>query len=263
MRLFIEIAKRAFRLQMSYRAATIAGLFTNFFFGLLRAVVMVALYDGREEMLGLTLQAAITYTAITQAVIGFLSAFSWYDVANTVYSGEVGSDLLKPMNFYFHWMARDFGRAMAALLTRGIPIMLAYEIFVDIDFPQTVLNWSYLMIVVLLSWIVSFSWRFIVNLPSFWIPNAFGIGRFFFMIALFFSGFLMPLRFFPDWVVKLAYLTPFPHTVNTIVEVYLGVLQPAELWIAFLWQVAWAIALILLGQIILKSGLRRLVILGG
>ncbi|MBT3239406.1 MAG: ABC transporter permease [Chloroflexi bacterium] len=263
MRLFIEIAMRAFRLQMSYRAAAIAGLLTNFFFGILRAVVLIALYDGREEMLGLSLQAAITYTAITQAVIGYLSAFSWYDVANTVYSGEIGSDLLKPINFYSYWMARDFGRAMAALLTRGLPIMVAYEIFIDISFPNFLLNWGLLILTVLLSWVVSFSWRFIVNLPSFWIPNAFGIGRFFFMAALFFSGFLMPLRFFPDWVVKLAYLTPFPHTVNTVVEIYLGVLSPVEIWLAFAWQVGWIVALILVGQWILKLGLRRLVILGG
>ena len=43
MRLFYELVKFSFRLQFTYRAANLAGLATNFFFGLLRAAVLVAL----------------------------------------------------------------------------------------------------------------------------------------------------------------------------------------------------------------------------
>ncbi|MBW8012786.1 MAG: hypothetical protein FVQ83_16330 [Chloroflexi bacterium] len=41
MRLFLELTKRSFQRQLSYRAAAIAGLATNFFFGLLRAAVLI------------------------------------------------------------------------------------------------------------------------------------------------------------------------------------------------------------------------------
>ncbi|MEA3339773.1 MAG: hypothetical protein U9R15_07390 [Chloroflexota bacterium] len=47
MRLFYELVKLSFRLQFTYRAANLAGLATNFIFGLLRAAVLVALYDAR------------------------------------------------------------------------------------------------------------------------------------------------------------------------------------------------------------------------
>jgi ABC-2 type transport system permease protein len=214
-------------------------------------------------MAGMSLADAITYTALTQAVIGYLSAFSWYDILNTVYSGEIAADLLKPMDYFLHWLGRDLGRAAAAFLTRGVTIMLAYQVAIGIVYPDSPLQWFHLGIAIVLSWLLSFSWRFIVNLPAFWIPNAMGIGRFFFLTSLFLSGFMMPLRFFPDWVVKLAYLTPFPHTVNTIVEVYLGLLSPTDLALAFAAQVAWIIGLVILGQLILGRGMRRLVILGG
>ena len=48
---------------------------TNFFFGLLRATVLVALYGARQEVAGISLAAAVTYTGLTQAMIGFLSLF--------------------------------------------------------------------------------------------------------------------------------------------------------------------------------------------
>jgi ABC-2 type transport system permease protein len=114
-----------------------------------------------------------------------------------------------------------------------------------------------------LAWLVSFSFRFLINLTSFWTPNATGIVRLAFILVMFCSGFLMPLRFFPEWFVKLISLTPFPYMVNTLIEVYLGLVAGRDLYIALFLQLAWTIMLILAGQIALRAGLRRLVILGG
>ena len=68
--LFWELSKLSFRRQLTYRAATLAGLSTNFFFGLLRVAVLLALFDTRREVEGMTQQDAITYTALTQGIIG-------------------------------------------------------------------------------------------------------------------------------------------------------------------------------------------------
>lgn len=99
MRLFWEISKLAFQRQLTYRAATLAGLTTNLFFGMLRASVIIALFHGQSEIAGMTRADAITYTALTQAAIAFLSLFSWYEVMDSVYSGAVSSDMLKPMTY--------------------------------------------------------------------------------------------------------------------------------------------------------------------
>jgi ABC-type uncharacterized transport system permease subunit len=45
--------------------------------------------------------------------------------------------------------------------------------------------------------------------------------------------------------------------------VYLGILQGGELAAALLAQAAWIIVITLAGQIVLRAGVRRLVILGG
>ena len=93
MRLFWEISKLAFQRQLTYRAATLAGLATNFFFGMLRASVLIALFHGQSEIAGMTINDAITFTALTQAAIALLSLFSWYEVMDSVYSGAVSSDM--------------------------------------------------------------------------------------------------------------------------------------------------------------------------
>jgi ABC-2 type transport system permease protein len=248
---------------MAYRAANLSGLATNLFFGLLRAALLTALYGTRHSVTGVSLAGAITFTGLTQAVIALLSIFGWWDVMNSVYSGEVGADLLKPLGYLRYWMARDLGRALAALLTRGLTIMVAYSLIFGITLPRGSGGWSALAAALSLSWLVSFSWRFLVNLASFWTPNAQGIGRALFATSWFLSGFIMPLRFFPDWFNAFCHLTPFPAMVNTVVEVYLGVLSPSQLTTALAVQALWAAALLGASHLALHRGVRRLVIQGG
>ncbi len=57
-----------------------AGLATNLFFGLLRAVLLIALYGQRSEVNGLTVWGAVTYVGVTQAMIAYLSLFGSMDL---------------------------------------------------------------------------------------------------------------------------------------------------------------------------------------
>lgn len=263
MRLFLEVARREFRRHMAYRAAAMAGLATNFFFGLLRAAVILALFGAREEVAGYSLAAAVTFTGLSQAVIGPLSLFSWNDVGRAIHSGEIASDLLRPMDYQIFWMARDAGRALTQLLLRGLTIMLAYALVFDLVFPTTAARWAACAAALCLAWLISFGWRFIVNLSAFWSPDARGIIRFAFIANWFASGFLMPLRFFPEWVQRLCELTPFAHTINTLVEIYLGVIAGPDVLYALATQAAWAVVLVAAGRALLRAGQRRLVVLGG
>jgi ABC-2 type transport system permease protein len=262
-RLFFEIARRSFARHLTYRAAAVAGLATNFFFGLLRAAVLLALFGEAQEVAGYTQRDAVTYTGLTQAVIAYLGIFGWYDLMRAVHSGEVAADLLRPLNLFTLWLAHDLGRALAALLLRGLGIMLLYALVFDLSAPVGPLAWLALLVAVALSWLVSFAFRFLVNLAAFWTPNALGIGRFFFYLGLFLSGFLMPLDLFPDWLQRAAAVTPFPYMLDTVVGIYLGVTGPSELLGALLLQLAWVLGMMVAAQLLLRSAVRRLVVLGG
>jgi ABC-2 type transport system permease protein len=263
MRLFWELVKLSFQRQLTYRAAAMAGLLTNLFFGFLKATVLIALYNGRPEVAGMSLEGAITYTGLTQAIIAYLSIFGWYELMHSVYSGEVATDLLKPMSYFNFWLAQDIGRALTNLLLRGLTIMLIYALIFDITLPEEAGQWLALTISLALGLLVSFAWRFLVNLAAFWTPNAVGVGRFAFGLVWIMSGFIMPLRLFPDWFLFLCYLTPFPAMVNTSAEVYLGLLTGPTLLQALLGQLFWFIILVVIGQLTLRVGIRRLVIQGG
>ncbi len=263
MRLFLELARLSFQRQLTYRAATLAGLATNLFFGLLRVMTLLALYGARTEVAGYSVQDAITYTGLTQASIAYLSIFGWYELMNSVYSGEISADLLKPLGYFRMWLARDAGRCLAALLLRGVALMVVYALIVKITVPENLLQWLAFVLSVLFGWLLGFCWRFLVNISSFWTPNAKGVGRFAFGMPWVLSGFYLPLRYFPDWFVTLSHFTPFPSMINTSIEIYLGVLTPAAIAWGLLMQVLWITILLVFCQLLLRVGIKKLVIQGG
>ncbi len=263
MTLFWKVVKTSIKQQLTYRMALWAGLATNLFFGLLRAMLLIALYGARVSVNGLTLEGSLTYVALSQSLIAFLTIFGSWDVMNTVYSGAIGSDLLRPVHLFRFWMARDLGRSLVNLAGRGIIFMALFALFYPVQLPADAGIWLLVILSLVLAWLVSFAWRFLVNLAAFWSPDARGIGRIGFALAQFLSGFIMPLRLLPDWFSDLCKATPFPAMVNTPIEVYLGILSGEHLAGALLLQAGWFLALGLACMLVLRAGIRRLVIQGG
>src|SRR5262245_5518664 len=93
LRLYWEIARRAFRRQLAYRTANLAGLVTNGFFGYLRAAVILAVYQARVSVAGYDAPSAVTYSWVTQALIMVVTMWGWFDVEETIRTGDVVSDL--------------------------------------------------------------------------------------------------------------------------------------------------------------------------
>jgi ABC-2 type transport system permease protein len=145
MRLFIETVRRSFRRHLTYRAAMLAGLLTNVFFGLLKANVFLA-FAASGNTTGWNDSNIMTYTALTQALIVFLSIFGSFDLMNRVYRGEIAGDLLKPTPLYGFYLAQDLGRAVAALLLRGLPLMVVMNLFFEITIPNSIIQWCIVVI---------------------------------------------------------------------------------------------------------------------
>src|SRR5687767_1843462 len=99
MRLYYEVARRAFQRQLAYRTANLAGLFTNAVFGYLRAAVILALYESRTDVAGYDLPTALSYTWTTQASLMIIALWGWYDIEETIRTGDVVSDLSKPFSY--------------------------------------------------------------------------------------------------------------------------------------------------------------------
>lgn len=265
LRPYAALARMAFQRQLAYRTANLAGLATNAFFGALRAYVLIALFDARggQPTAGYSVRDAVTYTGLTQAIIAYIAIWGWWDLIKSIRTGEVASDLSRPINYFAYWCGQDAGRAIAHLLLRGLPMVALYALVYPISLPPTVAHWAALAASLVLAWLVSFAWRFLVSLAAFWTQDAIGFGRAAWALNIFLSGFIMPNAFLPDGLRALTQATPFPSIINTPIEIFLGVLDGPALPGALAAQLAWFLALYAVGQMALAAGVKRLVIQGG
>jgi ABC-2 type transport system permease protein len=262
MRLYYEIALRSFRRAAAYRSAFIAGMLTNAFFGMLRCFVFTAVYTTGSSVGGFTLPDMITYTWLTQSLISIGAAWVGADVMLSIRSGDVVTDLARPWNFYGYWLSRFLGERAFNLLVRGTLTYLFGIVLFEAALPEP---WAALSFAVAISLalLVSFAYMFIVNLTAFWLIDNTGVVLIANILLGFFSGFLLPISFFPPALAAVARLLPFQAITGLPVQIFLGHLTGWTLVGALLLQVCWAIILLALGLLLLRLAVRKVVIQGG
>jgi ABC-2 type transport system permease protein len=263
MRLYVEVAKRSFQMQMAYRTATLAGLTTNAFWGGLRSFLFIGLYQGRSIEAGWSLPDAVDYVWIAQALIMPVYFWGWWEIAQTIRSGDVVSDLSKPVDYYALWLSRDAGRFVYHTLFRFAPTLLLGVLLFGVRLPADPGRWlCFALSLALAAWI-SFGIRFLYNLAAFWLLDYIGVGALAATVVIFLSGFLIPLNFFPDWAQPALTWLPFAGMAQIPIEVLLGKRVGADLAAALAFQATWGAALLGLNRLVLMAAERKVVVQGG
>jgi ABC-2 type transport system permease protein len=263
-RAYWEIAASGFRRYATYRGATLAGLFTNSIFGVMRCYVLLALLTARPQVGGYDAQDAITYTWLVQGLLMAAYLWGWNELAVRVMTGDIVVDLGRPVDLQAAWLAADLGRAAYHLLLRGIPAVLVGALLFGLRLPDQPLVWPAFAASVALAVTISFSLRFLVNLCAFWLLDYRGIVNVTGLAWTFLCGSVVPLSFLPDGPRAVVEALPFAGVMQVPIDVFLGKHDgPAGLLGALAFQAAWALALLGLGRVVLASGVRRLVVQGG
>ena len=263
MRLYWELARTGYRRTAIYRTAAISGAITNTFFGFLRASMFIALYQTRGEVGGYTLPDALSFTFITQGMAALIGLWGWWQIAETVQDGRVVSDLSRPYDYQFAWLAQDYGRALYQFVARSMPPFIVGMIAFEITLPTDPMAWLGMVPAIILAVGVSFGWRFCLNLTTFWWTDHRGINGIAMTIGVLFSGFLVPIAMWPDGLREIGYLSPFAAMVAIPIDIFLGKVHGVDLLAALALQLFWLIALLALGRLVLSAALNKLVVQGG
>jgi ABC-2 type transport system permease protein len=262
-RLYWEVARRGFRRYATYRGATYAGVFTNTVFGFLRAYVLIALFNAVPRVGGYDVSDAMTYTFLVQGLIMPLYLWGWVEIADTVQSGQVATDLYRPLDYQTYWLSQDLGRAAYHLLARGVPPFLVAALVFHLRLPVHPYTWLAFVPSVTLAVAVSFAMRFMVNLSAFWVVDVRGFTTISQALWTALSGFLIPIAFFPHAARTFLHALPFVAMIELPIDVFLERATGAGLARTLAIQVFWAVVLLAAGRRLLRSAATKLVVQGG
>jgi len=257
------VVSARFRMLLQYRAAAAAGLGTQLFWGLIRVMIFEAFYRSSTAQHPISLPDVVTYVWLGQAFLGLQPWGVDRDIRDQIRSGTVAYELMRPLNLYLFWYARALAFKTAPTLLRSVPLLLIAGLFLDLTPPASWAATGAFLAATLGALLLSSAITTLMNISLLWTLSGDGVTALVPACVIVFSGMVVPLPLFPDWALPILNLLPFRGLVDVPFRLYLGHLPPGELLCLLGHQLAWTGILVLLGQVILSRGTRRLVVQGG
>jgi ABC-2 type transport system permease protein len=262
-RVYVEVARRAFRRFATYRGATAASLFANTAFGIFLSAVVGAVARERGAPIGgLDEAGLVTQVWIGQGMIGVIDVFVRNsELAERIRTGDVVVDLYRPVDLQAWWGAVDAGRAAYEVLVRFVPpIAIGVALFgarlpAGRDVPAV-------LAALVLAVTVSYALRFLILCSGFWLLDARGAIRTLMVVWLVGAGLTIPLPLLPDVLEVPLRALPFASTLQLVSDVWTGTARPS-LPTSLGIQAAWAAALLGAGRVVQARATRKVVVQGG
>jgi len=261
----IALAGAGFRRWSTYRQATIAGAFTNTIFGFLRCSVLLAVAAGAGGVAaGYRGSQLVTYVWVGQGLLAVVQLWGWTELADRVRTGDVQSDLLRPVHPVLSYLTADLGRAGFALCTRfAAPLVVGLLVF-HLYLPHRLATYPLFGLSMLAATVVSFGVRYLVNLTAYWLLDIRGVIVAWLLCANVLTGLYFPLAFLPDWLQPvLWYGTPFPSILQAPIDVLVERGTVGHQLVILAVQLGWAAAVLALAVLAQRRAERRLVVQGG
>lgn len=266
MSLHVAVATRSFRRYSTYRAATLAGIFTNSVFGIILSFVYIAVWKANPTAGGYDVSDALTYTWLGQAMIMPIAVWgggTTDELAERIRSGDVAIDFYRPVSLLTWYLAADLGRSAYHLLTRGLAPTIVGALLFDLRGPASPAAAAAFAVAIALGVTVSFGLRMLVATTTFWLLDDVGPRTLHGCLSLFFCGLTVPLVLFPDGLREVALRLPWASFLQVPADIWLGQRQGVEILTGLGQSALWAAALLGAGALLLRAAERKLVVQGG
>ncbi|WP_025101147.1 ABC transporter permease [Burkholderia sp. A1] len=261
-----------FKAMWQYRAAALAGFTTQCWWGGLKVMVYAAFYrHSAHAHASMTLAQVITYTWLGQALLTLQPWGGDPEVAGAVRTGAVGYDRLRPVDTYAWWFVRATAWMTSRALPRAALMFAAAAILLPLlglgewswHAPADALQAGLFVISLVLLILLCSAFTMLINLCITATLTDRGINTLAPAFLILFSGNLIPLGLFPDWLQPVLVAQPFAGMLDIPTRIYIGTLTGGAAWGGLALQLFWALVFVMLGRKGFGSVMTRLDMQGG
>jgi ABC-2 type transport system permease protein len=193
------------------------------------------------------------------------------DVALAVRTGAVSYDRLRPLDLYTLWYARTAGWLVARMLPRAALMFLFAGIALPLlgfgDWawraPASVPAGMLFSVSLTLGTLLSSAMIMLINIAVTASLNDRGVNAIAAPLVIVFSGNMLPLLLFPDWLRTVMFVQPLAGVLDIPLRIYFGALAGADALVGIGVQMFWIIVLVALGHVAMTRTLRNLEVQGG
>lgn len=174
-----------------------------------------------------------------------------------ILEGKLTQYLLKPLSYYWFKFYEEMPYRIlqvfyAIVVVSFILLSLKIPLIPLTSAPTVILS----LLIVVLSYFLSFNYKIIVGLLAFWFVEVSGLLNFTATVMMLFAGYVMPLDLLPPWFATITRFTPFPYMIYYPVIALQGKLNTLQLLEVMSIQIFWIVLLAFVYKITWKKGVR-------
>ncbi|NKB67385.1 MAG: ABC-2 type transporter [Candidatus Latescibacteria bacterium] len=260
---YLAVLSARIRMLLQYRAAALAGMSTQLFWGLIRVMIFEAFYRTSTQAQPMTFAEVVNYVWLGQALFALLPWSPDNDIRAMVRNGTVAYELVRPIDLYTFWYSRSLANRIAPTLLRSVPLFCLAFLFFDLQAPASPAAAGAWALATVGALLMGGALSNLVNISMLWTIAGEGTIQMMAVCTYIFSGMVVPLPLFPDWAQPILNFMPFRGLVDTPFRLYMGHIPASQVLAVVGHQLLWTLALVGLGRFLLHRGSRRLVVQGG
>lgn len=267
MKQYISFFKLKFSAGLQYRAAAVAGLCTQLFFGLVFIMVYMAFYGSGDANVDITLRQIITYMWLNQAFFSLI--YIWHrdnEILNMIKNGNVAYELCRPQNLYLMWFTRILSSKLSSVTLRCLPLIIIALLLPEpynLAGPYSFTSFIIFLIVLFLSSLLVTALVTLIYVLTFYTTDGKGVMGIYSSIAEILSGQVVPIPLFPAILKGIVSLLPFAYISDFAFRIYCGNIIGNDIWQGIIIQVFWIVIIIFVGMKLTDKILKKVVVQGG
>jgi ABC-2 type transport system permease protein len=190
-----------------------------FFF--IRYNLWAAIYglDGVTTLQGYSFEQMLAYQ-VWVMIVGFLGlGFNGTNLAEDIRLGRISAYLIYPFGFWEFHASSFLAFQLIQVLVSGVTLLGVWAMGWVSFTPWNLLLGTLYCFCVALFW---FQMSFLIGILAFWLEETWVMRVMLVMVSQFFSGALIPLEIFPDWLRQILAYSPFPYLTWVPVKIFSG-----------------------------------------
>lgn len=267
MRKYYSFFRLRFSMGLQYRAAALAGIITQFAWGMMEILVYRAFFAAEPEAFPMNFTATVSYIWMKQAFLAFFAAWMMEnEIFDVIMNGDVVYELCRPVSIYNMWFSRSVANRLSRAVLRCFPILIVAA-FLPAPYglckPESIRNFLLFLLTLLLGLMVTVAFCMFVYSLTFFTISPYGLRMLFTSAVEFFAGAVIPLPFFPKNIQIVMELLPFAAMQNVPLRIYSGSMSGLEMIKAVCLQVFWLFVLIAGGKGLCRVAEKKVAVQGG
>lgn len=252
---------------LQYRAAAWAGIATQFVWGGMTILLFRAFYQSGGSDFPMPFEAFCSYIWMQQAFLGmFMTWFFDGEIFEAITRGTIAYELCRPCGLYGMWFVKNMAIRMSRTLLRCPPLLLFAALLpapYGVMLPPDPLAGLLFLLSLCLGFLVLIAFSMLIYLSAFYTLSPLGVRILATTVMEFLTGAVLPIPFFPEGVQPLLYALPFASMQSAPFLLYTGYMSGADAVKSLLLQAVWLLALVAIGQAMMKRALKKVVVQGG